>query len=79
MKHFVILSVRGAIQINFTYLLYPNKSCSYQSNFHSFSTNKAAAGEMRCVDSAIESVLEDIDSVFILKGEQRNTIKAFFY
>ena len=37
----------------------------------------AAAGELRCVDSAIESVLEDIDSAFILKEEQRNAIKAF--
>ena len=35
----------------------------------------AAAGELRCVDSAIESVLEDIDSAFILKEEQR--IKTF--
>ena len=31
-----------------------------------------AAGELRCYDSAIKSVLEDIDSVFILKKEQRN-------
>ena len=37
----------------------------------------AAAGELRCVDAAIESVLEDIDSAFILKEEQRNAIKAF--
>ena len=37
----------------------------------------AAAGKMRCVDSAIESVLESIDSAFILKDEQRNAIKAF--
>ena len=37
----------------------------------------AAAGELRCVDAAIESVLEDIDSAFILKKEQRNAIKAF--
>ena len=37
----------------------------------------AAAGELRCVDSAIKSVLEDIDSAFILKEEQRNAIKAF--
>ena len=37
----------------------------------------AAAGERRCVDSAIQSVLEDIDSAFILKEEQRNAIKAF--
>ena len=37
----------------------------------------AAAGELRCVDSAIESVLEDIDSALILKEEQRNAIKAF--
>ena len=36
-----------------------------------------AAGELRCVDAAIESVLEDIDSTFILKEEQRNAIKAF--
>ena len=35
----------------------------------------AAAGELRCVDAAIESVLEDIDSAFILKEEQRE--KAF--
>ncbi|XP_076146136.1 putative ATP-dependent DNA helicase Q1 [Alosa pseudoharengus] len=37
----------------------------------------AAAGELRCVDSAIRSVLEDIDSKLILKEEQRNAIKAF--
>ena len=37
----------------------------------------AAVGELRCVDSTIESVLEDIDSAFILKEEQRNAIKAF--
>ena len=36
----------------------------------------AAAGELRCVDSAIRSVLEDIDSKLILKEEQRNAIKA---
>ena len=34
----------------------------------------AAAGELRCVD---RDVLEDIDSTFILKEEQRNAIKAF--
>ena len=36
----------------------------------------AAAGELRCrcVD---RDVLEDIDSAFILKEEQRNAIKAF--
>ena len=36
----------------------------------------AAAGELRCrcVD---RDVLEDFDSVFILKEEQRNAIKAF--
>ena len=39
----------------------------------------ASAGELRCVDSAIESVLEDIDSAFILKEEQRNAIKAFVH
>ena len=37
----------------------------------------ATAGELRCYDSAIESVLEDIDSAFILKEEQRNAINAF--
>ena len=37
----------------------------------------AAAGKLRCVDSAIESVLEDIDTAFILKDEQRYAIKAF--
>ncbi|CAB1431581.1 unnamed protein product [Pleuronectes platessa] len=36
-----------------------------------------AAGELRCVDAAIESVLEDIDSAFILKEEQRNAIQTF--
>ena len=36
-----------------------------------------AAGDLRCVDSAIESVLEYIDSALILKEEQRNAIKAF--
>ena len=36
-----------------------------------------AAGELRCVDSTIEPVLEDIDSAFILKEEQRNAFKAF--
>ncbi|CAB1435444.1 unnamed protein product [Pleuronectes platessa] len=30
-----------------------------------------AAGELRCVDAAIESVLEDIDSAFSLKEEHR--------
>ncbi|CAB1452754.1 unnamed protein product [Pleuronectes platessa] len=30
-----------------------------------------AAGELRCVDAAIESVLEDIDSAYILKEEHR--------
>ena len=40
----------------------------------SFSTSMAAAGEQRCVD---RDVLEDIDSTFILKEEQRNAIKAF--
>ena len=35
-----------------------------------FSTNMATAGELlRCYDSAIESVLEDIDSAFILNDE----------
>ena len=34
----------------------------------------AAAGELRCVD---RDVLDDIDSAFILKEEQRNAIKAF--
>ena len=34
----------------------------------------AAAGELRCVD---RDVLEDIDSAFILKEEQRNVIKAY--
>ena len=42
-----------------------------------FSTNMATAGELRCYDSAIESVLEYIDSALILKEEQRNAIKAF--
>ena len=37
----------------------------------------AAAGKLICVDSAIESVLEYIDSALILKDEQRNAIKAF--
>ena len=37
----------------------------------------AAAGELRCVDSSIASVIEDIDSTFILKEEQRTAIKAF--
>ena len=37
----------------------------------------ATAGELRCVDSAIKSVLEDIDSALILKEEQRNAIMAF--
>ena len=37
----------------------------------------ATAGDLRCYDSAIESVLEHIDSAFILKEEQRNAIKAF--
>ncbi|CAB1433702.1 unnamed protein product [Pleuronectes platessa] len=36
-----------------------------------------AAGELRCVDAAIESVLEDIDSALLLKEEQRNAIKPF--
>ncbi|XP_062332384.1 putative ATP-dependent DNA helicase Q1 [Osmerus eperlanus] len=37
----------------------------------------ATAGDLGCYDSAIESVLEDIDSALILKEEQRNAIKAF--
>ena len=37
----------------------------------------AAAEELRCVDSAIKSVSEDIDRASILKEEQRNAIKAF--
>src|SRR4029434_6002904 len=41
---------------------------------NSFSTNMDAAEELRCVD---RDVLEDIDSAFILKEEQRNAIKAF--
>ncbi|CAB1413255.1 unnamed protein product [Pleuronectes platessa] len=32
-----------------------------------------AAGELRCVDAAFESVLEDIDSAFILKDEHRTS------
>ena len=40
-----------------------------------FSTNMAAVGELKCGN--FESVLEDIDSTFILKEEKRNTIKAF--
>ena len=39
---------------------------------NSFLTNMATAGELRCYDSAIESVLKDIDSALILKEEQRN-------
>ncbi|CAB1417049.1 unnamed protein product [Pleuronectes platessa] len=35
-----------------------------------------AAGELRCVDAAIESVLEDIDSAFILKEEHRTWSQA---
>lgn len=37
----------------------------------------AAAVEIRCVDSDIESVLKDIDRALILKEEQRNASKAF--
>ncbi|ROI16173.1 hypothetical protein DPX16_12291 [Anabarilius grahami] len=33
--------------------------------------------ELRCVDSAIASVIDDIDSALILKEEQRTAIKAF--
>ncbi|CAB1423763.1 unnamed protein product [Pleuronectes platessa] len=36
-----------------------------------------AAGELRCVDAAIESVLEDIDSAFILKEEHRTSLHGF--
>ena len=36
----------------------------------------AAAGELRC-RCLDRDVLEDIDSAFILKEEQRNVIKAF--
>ena len=36
-----------------------------------------AAGELRCLDSAITSVIKEIDSAFILKDEQRTAIKAF--
>ena len=36
-----------------------------------------AAGEVRCLDSAITSVIKDIDSALILKDEQRTAIKAF--
>ena len=35
----------------------------------------AAVGELKCGN--FESVLEDIDSTFILKEEQRHAIKAF--
>ncbi|CAB1459945.1 unnamed protein product [Pleuronectes platessa] len=37
-----------------------------------------AAGELRCVDAAIESVLEDIDSAFILKEEHRTRSRHGF-
>ncbi|ROJ30619.1 hypothetical protein DPX16_3867 [Anabarilius grahami] len=33
--------------------------------------------ELRCVDTAIASVRDDIDSALILKEEQRTAIKAF--
>jgi len=36
-----------------------------------------AAGELRCIDSTIASVVKEIDSPFILKDEQRTAIKAF--
>ena len=36
-----------------------------------------AAGELRCLDSAIASVTKEIDSALILKDEQRTAIKAF--
>ena len=36
-----------------------------------------AVEELRCVDSAIASVIEDIDRALILKKEQRTAIKAF--
>ena len=36
-----------------------------------------AAGELRCIDSAIVSVVEEIDIALILKDEQRTAIKAF--
>jgi len=36
----------------------------------------ADAGELRSVDSATAPIIEDIDSIFILKEEQRTTIKA---
>ena len=53
---------------------------NHVTKVNSFSTN-TAAGKLRCVDSAIESVLEydsaEIDSALILKDEQRNAIKAF--
>jgi len=37
----------------------------------------AVTGELRYVDSVITSVIEDIDSTFILKEEQRTANKAF--
>jgi len=37
----------------------------------------AAAGEFRCVNSAIASVIEDVHRALILKEEQRTAIKAF--
>lgn len=36
-----------------------------------------AAGEVRCLDSAITSAIKEIDSALILKDEQRTAIKAF--
>ncbi|KAG1929744.1 microphthalmia-associated transcription factor [Pimephales promelas] len=40
-------------------------------------TKMTAAGELRCIDSAIASVVKEIDSEFILKDEQRTAIKTF--
>jgi len=37
----------------------------------------AVAGEFRCLDSAIASVIEDVERAFILKEEQGTVIKAF--
>ncbi|MGL5156719.1 MAG: hypothetical protein ACRC9H_17650 [Aeromonas veronii] len=42
-----------------------------------FSPTMTAAGEVRCLDSAITSVIKEIDSALILKDEQRTAIKAF--
>ena len=64
----------------------PNRICSDQSDGRTDDQQKQnqprhqrtlGLNLLRCVDSTIASVTEDIDSALILKGEQRTAITAF--